>query len=72
MNKNPLGEPELRQLNKHSFLRSSSEDCTLMILTRFEIIWLIEHAVMGQRHIILSPIDAHYKWPPNKIYSHVS
>ena len=27
---------------------------------------------LGQRHVILSPIDAHYKWPPNKIYSHVS
>ena len=27
---------------------------------------------VGQRHIILSPIDAHYKWPQNKIYSHVS
>ena len=26
----------------------------------------------GQRHVILSPIDAHYKWPQNKIYSHVS
>ena len=23
---------------------------------------------LGQRHIILSPIDAHYKWPQNKIY----
>ena len=26
----------------------------------------------GQRHVILSPIDAHYKWSQNKIYSHVS
>ena len=26
----------------------------------------------GQRHVILSPIEAHYKWPQNKIYSHVS
>ena len=27
---------------------------------------------LGQRHIILTRIDAHYKWPQNKIYSHVS
>ena len=27
---------------------------------------------VGQRHVILSPIDAHYKWPQNKIYSLVS
>ena len=29
------------------------------------------HAEYGQRHLILSPIGAHYKWPQNKIYSHV-
>ena len=27
---------------------------------------------VGQRHVILSPIDAHYKWPQNKIYLYVS
>ena len=27
---------------------------------------------IGQRHLILSSIDANYKWPQNKIYSHVS
>ena len=29
---------------------------------------LNRQCLSGQGHVILSPIDAHYKWPQNKIY----
>ena len=37
----------------------------------FTVVSVVD-SIGGQRHVILSPIDAHYKWPQNKIYSHVS
>ena len=45
------------------------------ILNCYRCYWLeysCDYPPVGQRHVILSLIDAHYKWPQNKIYSHVS
>lgn len=50
----------------YRFLEVNSNTCIYLKNTQIRIFSL------GQRHVILSPIDAHYKWPQNKIYSYVS